>query len=74
MAMTPRKRKNKPQPNRREQPHLLRNQWHEFAPDPEKRAKLQEELDRGLSVYEAAPEPGYSERRERRAQRLEPWM
>lgn len=46
-------------------PHLLRNQWHEFTLDAEKRAKLEEGLQRGLSVYEAALEAGYSDRHAR---------
>ena len=47
-------------------PHLLRNTWHLFTPDPEKRAKLGAGLERGLSVYEAALEAGYSYRHARR--------
>jgi hypothetical protein len=47
-------------------PHLLRNQWNEFTPDSEKRAKLEEGLKRGLSVYEAALGAGYSDRHARR--------
>jgi hypothetical protein len=69
--MTRRKRRKKRQPDRRIRPHLLRNQWHEFIPDSEKRAKLEDGLERGLSVYEAALEAGYSERH---ARRLEWWV
>jgi hypothetical protein len=40
------------------------------TPDPDKRAKLGEGLERGLSVYEAALGAGYSDRH---ARRLEWW-
>jgi len=69
--MTRRKRKKRPQVDRRARPHLLRNQWNEFTPDSEKRAKLEEALERGLSLYEAALEAGYSDRH---ARRLEWWV
>jgi len=36
------------------------------TPDPDKRAKLGEGLERGLSVYEAALGAGYSDRHARR--------
>lgn len=52
-------------------PHLLRDEWNLFCPDAEKRAKLQEGLERGLSVYEAALAAGYSDRH---ARRLEWWV
>jgi hypothetical protein len=42
-----------------------------FTPDPDRRAKLDEGLERGLSVYEAALEAGYTDRH---ARRLEWWL
>jgi len=69
--MTRRKRKKERRLDRRLRPHLLRNQWNEFAPDSEKRARLEEGLRRELSVYEAALEAGYSDRH---ARRLEWWV
>ena len=69
--MTRRRRKKERQVDRRLRPHLLRNQWNEFTPDSEKRAKLGEGLEHGLSVYEAALEAGYSDRH---ARRLEWWL
>jgi hypothetical protein len=60
--MTRRKREKKPQMDRRLRPHLPRNQWHMFGSDPEKRAKLEERLDNGLSVCEAALQARYSDR------------
>lgn len=64
--MTRRKRVKERREDRRLRPHLLRNQWNEFTPDSEKRAKLEEGLKRGLSVYEAALGAGYSDRHARR--------
>jgi len=64
--VTRRKRRKERRVDRRSRPHLLRNQWNEFAPDSEKRAKLKEGLERCLSVYEAAVEAGYSDRHARR--------
>jgi len=64
--MKRRKRKRERRPDRRLRPHLLRNEWNGFAPDSEKRAKLEEGLKRGLSVYHAALEAGYSDRHARR--------
>ena len=69
--MTRRKRKKERRQDRRLRPHLLRNEWNEFTPDEEKRAKLEQGLKRGLSVYRAALEAGYSARH---ARRLEWWM
>jgi len=60
--MTRKRRKKERQVDRRLRPHLLRDEWNLFCPDPEKRAKLGEGLERGLSVYEAALEAGYSDR------------
>jgi len=68
--MTRRKRRRKRRVDQRLSPHLLRDEWHLFAPDPDKRAKLDEGLKRGLSVYEAALAAGYSDRH---ARRLEWW-
>ena len=64
--MTRRKRTKKRRLDQRLRPHLLRDEWHLFTPDPEKRAKLEEGLERGLSVDEA----GYSARH---AARLAEW-
>jgi hypothetical protein len=74
--MTRRKRKKKPQPDRRLRPHLLRNQWNEFAADPNRRAKLSQELDRLAPeatvfddwrvIFEAAVSAGYTSRHARR--------
>jgi hypothetical protein len=64
--MTPRKRKKEQRVDRRLRPYLLRNEWHMFTPDPDRRAKLLQGLQCGLSVYEAALEAGYSDRHARR--------
>lgn len=69
--MTRRKRRRERRQDQRLRPHLLRNQWHMFTPDPDRRAKLDEGLERGLSVYEAALEAGYTDRH---ARRLEWWL
>jgi hypothetical protein len=69
--MRRRKRKRERQPDRRLRPHLLRNEWHMFTPDPDRRAKLLQGLQCGLSVHEAALKAGYSDRH---ARRLEWWM
>jgi len=73
--MTRSKRVNKRRRDQRFRPHLLRNQWNEFAPDPERRAKFFQELcrlapeatgfDWGVS-YEAAIRAGYTARHARR--------
>ena len=68
--MTRRKRTKKRRLDQRLRPHLLRDEWHLFIPDPQKRAKLEEGLERGLSVDEAALEAGYSARH---AARLAEW-
>jgi hypothetical protein len=62
--------------DRRLRPHLLRNQWNEFAPDEERRARFCEELrrlDPGATafrdywtVYEAGTRAGYTSRHARR--------
>ena len=64
--MTLKKRKRKPQVDRRERPHLLRDEWNLFTFDPRKREKLEEALERGLGVFEAAVAAGYSDRHARR--------
>jgi hypothetical protein len=64
--MTRGKRKKERRQDRRLRPHLLRNEWNEFRPDEERRAKLLQALQRGLAVYEAALEAGYSDRHARR--------
>jgi len=69
--VTRRKRKKERQVDRRLRPHLLRDKWNLFCPDSEKRAKLEDGLECGLSVYEAALEAGYSDRH---ARRLEWWV
>jgi len=61
---------------RRLRPHLLRNRWNEFAPDPERRAKFCQELDRLAPeapaiddwrvTYQAAIRAGYTSRHARR--------
>ena len=62
--------------DRRLRPHLLRNQWNEFAPDEERRVKLSQELDRLAPeapvidnwrvIFEAAIRAGYTARHARR--------
>ena len=69
--MARKRRKKERQVDRRVRPHLLRDKWNLFCSDPEKRRKLGEGLERGLSVYEAALEAGYSDRH---ARRLEWWV
>lgn len=74
--MTPRKRKKERRQDRRLRPHLLRNEWNEFAPDPERRTNSGEELQRldpeattfqdYWLVYEAAIRAGYTSRHARR--------
>ena len=64
--MTRKRRKKERQVDRRLRPHLLRDGWNLFTPDPEKRRRLQEGLQGGLSVYEAALGAGYSDRHARR--------
>ena len=44
--MTRKKRMKERRVDRRLRPHLLRNEWNEFAPDPDLRAKFCEELRR----------------------------
>lgn len=79
--MTRRKRKKERGLDRRQRPHLLRNQCNEFVAHPERRAKFCEELcrldpdttvfDRWSVIYEAAIRAGYSPRHSRRlAQRM----
>jgi hypothetical protein len=75
-AMTRRKRKKERRLDSRLRPHLLRNEWNEFAPDGERRAKLSQELDRLAPgapaiddwrlIFEAAIRTGYSPRHARR--------
>lgn len=74
--MTRKKRTKDRRVDRRLRPHLLRNQWNEFVPDPARRAKFCEELCRlepgatafeGWSVvYQAAIRAGYTPRHARR--------
>ena len=74
--MTRRKRVKERRVDRRLRPHLLRNQWNEFAPDEERRVKLSQELDRlapeapviddWRTIFEAAIRAGYSPRHARR--------
>lgn len=74
--MTRSKRVNKRRRDQRLRPHLLRNQWNEFAPDPERRAKFSQELDRLAPeapviddwrvIYQAAIRAGYTSRHARR--------
>ena len=74
--MTLRKRKKERRQDRRLRPHLLRNQWNEFRPDEERRAKFGEELcrlapdttvfDDWEVIYEAAIRAGYTSRHARR--------
>jgi len=74
--MTRRKRKKEPRLDRRLRPHLLRNQWNEFAPDDERRAKFSQGLQRlqpGATafedwwvIYQAATGAGYTSRHARR--------
>jgi len=73
--VTRNKRVKEQRVDRRLRPHLLRNQWNEFAPDPGRRAKFCQELcrlapeatvfDWGVS-YEAAIRAGYTARHARR--------
>jgi hypothetical protein len=74
--VTRNKRVKEQRVDRRLRPHLLRNQWNEFAPDPARRAKFREELCRlepGATafeawsmVYQAAIRAGYTSRHARR--------
>ena len=74
--MTRNKRMKEQRVDRRLRPHLLRNQWNEFAPDPERRAKFCQELDRLAPeapviddwrvTYQAAIRAGYTSRHARR--------
>ncbi|MDP2859992.1 MAG: hypothetical protein Q8P50_18795 [Bacillota bacterium] len=45
---------------------MLRDEWNLFTFDPRKREKLEEALERGLGVFEAAVAAGYSDRHARR--------
>lgn len=74
--MTRRKRKKERRLDRRLRPHLLRNQWHMFTPDPDRRARFGQELQRLQPesttfedcwvIYQAAVRAGYTSRHGRR--------
>jgi len=64
--MTRKRRKKERRVDRRLRPHLLRDEWNLFTPDPEKRRRLEQGLERGLPPYQAALEAGYSDRHARR--------
>ncbi|GAF82817.1 unnamed protein product [marine sediment metagenome] len=74
--MTRKKRMKERRVDRRARPHLLRNEWNEFVPDPDRRAKFCRELQRldpGAAafrdwsvIYEAAIRAGYTSRHARR--------
>ncbi len=73
--MTRRERVKERRVDGRLRPHLLRNQWNEFRPDEERRAKFGEELRRLAPEatvfdwevsYEAAIRAGYTARHARR--------
>jgi hypothetical protein len=74
--MTRKKRMKERRVDSRLRPHLLRNEWNEFAPDPDRRAKFCRELQQldpeatafrdYWTVYEAAVKAGYTSRHARR--------
>jgi len=74
--MTRKARMKERRPDRRLRPHLLRNEWNEFAPDRDRRARFCKELGRldpeatafrdYWTVYGAAVKAGYTCRHARR--------